>query len=146
MFKKQIIILILFLSVLAMTAPLSVSYAQEDGTPVFRARVIGDTQSGTTTGVEIPRAAGQVKYAFGAGDNSVRAIISRILFIALGLAGIVAILFMVYGGYRYITSGGNEEGAEAGKHILTNSIIGVAVILLAYVILTVVQNAIMGNV
>src|SRR3989344_5963270 len=35
--------------------------------------------------------------------------------ILLGIVGLISILFIVVGGYQYITSGANEELAETGK-------------------------------
>ena len=59
----------------------------------------------------------------------------------LGVAGIVAVLFIIIGGFQYITSAGNEELAEHGKKNITNAIIGLVVIILSYIIVTVVINA-----
>jgi hypothetical protein len=60
----------------------------------------------------------------------------------LSIVGLISILFIIIGGYRYITSGGNEEAAEAGKKALTNAIIGLVIVILSYVIVVVVANAI----
>src|SRR5262245_16061209 len=71
--------------------------------------------------------------------------IIRIINIGLGLAGLVAVLFLIIGGFRYITSAGNEETAENAKKIITNAIIGVVVIILAFVIVRVISNALITN-
>ncbi len=60
---------------------------------------------------------------------------------ALGIAGLLAVAFVIYGGFQYITSGGNEEQAEAGRKTLTNAIIGVVIVVLSYVIVAVISNA-----
>lgn len=59
----------------------------------------------------------------------------------LGIVGIVAVAFLIYGGFLYITSGGNEEQAESGKKVIQNSIIGIIIIILSYAIVTVIINA-----
>lgn len=59
----------------------------------------------------------------------------------LSLTGIVAVAFLVYGGFVYMTSGGNEDNAERGKKTVTNAIIGLVIIILSYSIVTVVINA-----
>ncbi len=51
-----------------------------------------------------------------------------------GIMGLVAILMIVVSGYRYITAGGNEEQTHSAKNGLKYAIIGVAISLLAYVI------------
>jgi hypothetical protein len=63
--------------------------------------------------------------------------IQRIL---LPLSGTVALLFIIIGGYQYITSGINEEMAESGKKTLQNAIIGLIIVILSYLIVTVVIN------
>ena len=54
----------------------------------------------------------------------------------LGIAGGIAVLYLIYGGITYITGG--EKGAEKGKTIIVNAIIGIAVVALA----TVIANAV----
>lgn len=68
-------------------------------------------------------------------------ILVRIINILLGVAGLIAVVFLIVGGFRYITAGGNEETAEAAKKTITNSIIGIVIILLAFVIVRVISNA-----
>lgn len=58
----------------------------------------------------------------------------------LGIAGGIAVLFLIYGGIVYMTGG--EKGAEGGKKIIVNAIIGIAVIALATVIARAVINVV----
>jgi|SRR3989344_2473262 len=74
-------------------------------------------------------------------DSSLSGLIMRIINIALGVAGLVAVLFLIIGGFRYITAAGNEETAEQAKKIIINAIIGVVVIILSFVIVRVISNA-----
>lgn len=60
--------------------------------------------------------------------------------IASILAGITAVVFLIVGGYMYMTSGGAEEQAEQGRKTMTNSIIGLVVIILAYAIVRAVAS------
>lgn len=66
--------------------------------------------------------------------------IGNIIRLLLGIAGAVAVLFIIYGGYLYITSAGNSEQAEKGRTTLTNALIGVVIIILSYVMVTVIVN------
>lgn len=56
------------------------------------------------------------------------------------MAGTFTALFLMIGGFLFITSGGNEEQAEKGKKILTNSVIGLVVIILSYAIVRIVSS------
>lgn len=80
------------------------------------------------------------------GENTFPKLIGFFINGLLGLVGVISILFIIIGGFRYITSGGNEEAAESGKKILTNAIIGLVVVILSYVIVVVVVNALQGQV
>lgn len=51
-----------------------------------------------------------------------------------GIMGLVAILMIIVSGYRYMTAGGNEEQTHSAKNGLKYAVIGVAISLLAYVI------------
>lgn len=78
-------------------------------------------------------------------NTTVSSFILSIINIALAVAGLVAVLFLIIGGFRYITSAGNEETAEQAKKIITNAIIGVVVIILSFVIVRVISNALITN-
>ncbi|MBL8031681.1 MAG: hypothetical protein JNK33_05155 [Candidatus Doudnabacteria bacterium] len=65
-------------------------------------------------------------------SSSVGQLIQRFLDILLTLAGVIAILFIVIGGYQYITSRGAEDQAKAGRKTMTYAIIGLIAVLLAY--------------
>lgn len=62
------------------------------------------------------------------------------------VVGLIAVFFIIWGGFQYITSGANEELAESGKKTLRNGIIGLVVIILSYVIVTVITNALFRGV
>ncbi len=81
----------------------------------------------------------------GASTDRFSSVIAGYLNIFLGIVGLVAVAFLIYGGFRYITSAGNDEAAESGKKIIQNSIIGLVIIILSYVIVTVVVNALYGT-
>ncbi len=76
------------------------------------------------------------------GERGVNDIIITVLNIIIGVAFIIAVLFLVIGGFRYITSSGNEESAEAGRKTIINALIGIVVIILSFVIVRVVSNTI----
>lgn len=67
-----------------------------------------------------------------------------IINLMLMFAGIVAVFFVILGGYQYLTAGGNSEQAEKGRTGVVNAIIGIVIIVLAYVIINVIVNLV-GN-
>ena len=73
-------------------------------------------------------------------ETSLTGFILRVINIALALAGLIAVLFLIIGGFRYITAGGNEEAAGSAKKIILNAVIGIIVIILSFVVVRVVSN------
>ena len=70
--------------------------------------------------------------------------IYKVVNYALGLAGLIAVVFLIYGGYLYIFSGASEELAKKGRATITNALIGIVIIILAYVIVNVVVGTVSG--
>lgn len=68
--------------------------------------------------------------------------IGTIINLALLLAGVVAVVYLIIGGYQYITSGGNAEQAQAGRTTVLNAIIGLVIIFASYVIVNFVLSRI----
>jgi hypothetical protein len=62
----------------------------------------------------------------------------------LGVAGMAAVLFIVIGGFQMILGGASADNVKKGKQTLTWAVIGLAIILLAYTIVAVVQFSV-GN-
>lgn len=58
----------------------------------------------------------------------------------LGLLGFATTLTIIYYGYRYITSAGNEEAITKAKEGLKWAIIGLIVTLLAFTIITIIRQ------
>jgi hypothetical protein len=74
------------------------------------------------------------------GSQTASELIYNAIRIFLTFAGAIAVLFIVIGGFWYITSAGNEEQAEKGKNTLLNAIWGILIIVLSYALVTVVVN------
>ncbi len=67
-------------------------------------------------------------------------LVVQIINYLLLLSGSVTVLFLILGGFWYLTSAGNDEQAEKGKKTLLNSVIGLVVILLSYTIVKIVSS------
>jgi hypothetical protein len=74
------------------------------------------------------------------GETSLTGLIFTIINIALALAGLIAVLFLIIGGFRYITAGGNSDSSESAKKIILNAVIGIIVVILSFVVVRVVAN------
>ena len=80
--------------------------------------------------------------AFGTIGSSLTlgAIVSALLTYIFPLAGILLLLYLIYGGFQFMTSGGDPGKAEVAKRIITYAIIGFVVVFLAFWIVQIVAK------
>ncbi len=78
-------------------------------------------------------------------SSTVTELIINVINIMLLFAGMIAVVFIIVGGYFYITSQGNEEQAEKGKTTMVNAIIGIVVIILSWTLIAVVTRLVGNN-
>ncbi|MBT4121009.1 MAG: hypothetical protein HOA57_01290 [Candidatus Magasanikbacteria bacterium] len=64
--------------------------------------------------------------------TSPQIIIVEVLKIALGVVGSIFLALVVYGGFVYVNSRGDEEQVKKAQKIIVGSIIGLTIILLSY--------------
>lgn len=67
--------------------------------------------------------------------DSVPELIGIIIKAVLGIVGSIALLMFIYGGFMWLTSGGNDKKIEEGRKTLVWSILGLALIFASYAIL-----------
>lgn len=75
-----------------------------------------------------------------AGASTLLGLVLTIIKYLLIFAGVVAVVMLVIGGFIWMTAGGNEEQAEKGRKALTNAVIGLVVVLMAYAIITIITS------
>lgn len=88
---------------------------------------IGEEAGGTPVIVEGPlNKPGQPQF------TNLASVVTNALQYIFPIAGILLLLYLVWGGFSYLTSMGDAKKAEAARGILTNAIIGFAIIFVAY--------------
>jgi Type IV secretion system pilin len=78
---------------------------------------------------------------FDGGAQGVAQLLLNIARIIVYIVGAVAVLFLVYGGVRYMTS----EDPKAARAIITNAIIGLIVAIVAFSIVTIITGLVNGQ-
>jgi hypothetical protein len=68
------------------------------------------------------------------GSGDVRQTAARIINVALGFLGIIAVVIVLLGGFKYMVAGGNEEKTSEARKLIVSGIIGLAIILSAWAI------------
>lgn len=80
----------------------------------------------------------------GLGTKDVREVIFLIINVILGFLSIIAILLILWGGFKWMTAGGNEDQIDEAKKIIIAGIVGMAVIFTAYAIATFVVRSLVN--
>ncbi len=68
----------------------------------------------------------------GLSEFSLGDIVAIIIKAALGLLGIVFLVIIIFAGYRWMTSSGNEEEVKKAQAAIKRAIIGLVIVLMAY--------------
>ncbi|MCA9375837.1 MAG: hypothetical protein KC925_02120 [Candidatus Doudnabacteria bacterium] len=78
---------------------------------------------------------------FGLRDDSPASFLGGTISVILGILGILLVGLLIFGGVMYMTSAGNSSRVEQGKDIITWAIIGIVVVLAAFIIARFVVGA-----
>lgn len=87
---------------------------------------------------------GAIDTPFGGVPRNPQGIASAFVSIAIGIAGGLAFLLMVYGGFRMIFSNGDPKAIQDAREIITSAIIGLIVIVFSVVLLRLIGISILG--
>lgn len=68
------------------------------------------------------------------GEVSIGEIVSGIIKVLLSFLGVIFVVLIIYAGFMWMTSRGNEEAISKAKKIMTAAVIGLAIVLGAYII------------
>lgn len=77
---------------------------------------------------------GQCSTAGTDASTRINSLVHTIVNILSAVVGIVAVIMIIVGGFRYITSGGNDTSVTAAKNTILYAIIGLVVVALAQII------------
>ena len=94
---------------------------------------------GTTTGSNNPQAydtGGCVAVVNGgqSATTGVGALITEVIDTFSWIVGGISVIMVIYGGFRYVTSGGNDSSISGAKNTIVYALIGLVIVALAQVI------------
>ena len=72
-------------------------------------------------------------------------IIGNVIEIALILVGVIAVIYLIMGGIKYITAKGDEEATGTAKATITYAIIGLVIAIAAYLVVQFVWKSFTGQ-
>ncbi len=75
------------------------------------------------------------------GNKDLRQVIGNVINVALSLLGVVAVVIILIGGFKWMTAGGSDDKVGEAKKMIFQGIIGLAIILSAWAIAIFVLNS-----
>ncbi len=73
--------------------------------------------------------------------NDLPALIGNLISVLLSVLGIIFVVLVVYAGFLYLTAAGDDEKVKKAKKLLSQSVIGLVIIIAAYAIASYVIDA-----
>lgn len=103
-------------------------------------QIMGGTNAGAPAG-------GNQSSGFGnpIGADSIEAVLGNIMNYLRGIAGVIAVIFIIIGGIMYMLSGGSKEMTERAKKTLICAIAGLAIVLAAPLFYQEIKAVLSGN-
>lgn len=72
-----------------------------------------------------------------AGGN-LGSVVSIALTYIIPLVGLIMLLFLLYGGFKYLTSGGDQKAVQSAQSTITTAIIGFIIVFASYWIVIII--------
>lgn len=79
--------------------------------------------------------------ALSGGQTGLRGIVLTIINFFLTFLGLLAVIMVIYGGFLYVSSAGNEENVNKAKKILLYAVIGIVVIIVSFALVNTLLGA-----
>lgn len=76
----------------------------------------------------------------GLAEKDPRQMIAQIINIALGFLGLIAVVLILIGGFKWMTAGGNEDQVGEAKKWMYSGVVGLLIILASYALANFVIN------
>ncbi len=78
-------------------------------------------------------------------EGSLKTVIVAGIDWALGFVGLIGIIAIIYAGFLYLTSGGDDAQAQTARKVILYTIIGIIIILMSYTIVSAILGAFSGD-
>ena len=77
--------------------------------------------------------------------TNLKTMIMKVIGIVLGFLGIIAVIIVIIGGFKWMTSGGAEDKTKAARDLIVSGMIGLVIVLIAYTIVHFVSEALLNT-
>lgn len=73
-------------------------------------------------------------------NNSVGFIVTRLIVYLFPVAGLLLLIYLIYGGYRFLFSGGDPKSIQAAKGIITTALVGFIIVFVSFWIVQIIAT------
>ncbi|KKW44754.1 MAG: hypothetical protein UY95_C0019G0010 [Parcubacteria group bacterium GW2011_GWA2_56_7] len=80
----------------------------------------------------------------GLGTADLRTTVAQIIRAILAFLGVVAVVIIIWGGFKWMTSGGADDKGTAARKLIIMGIVGLAIVLSAYAIASFVISSLIS--
>ncbi len=98
-------------------------------------------QGGFQGGVGAARGLGVPTNLAGSDGSLVEKIINLLLY----AVGVISVVMLIFGGFRYVVSGGQKEAVTNAKNTILYAIVGLLIAIFSYAIIQFVVGAVVGG-
>ena len=96
--------------------------------PVLSLSLAGQAKAELDVGLD------EVENEIELGNTDPRTMIASIINVAMGFLGIIAVVIILAGGFKWMTAAGNEDKVSEAKKLLASGVIGLVIVLSAWAI------------
>lgn len=83
------------------------------------------------------------EFALSQGNNDFSAVLARIINVGISFLGVIAVIIILAGGFKWMTAGGNEDKVKEAQTMMKQAVVGLVVIFLAYALANFVIEALL---
>ena len=109
---------------LGLVSPVAKAQAQQSTTPT------NPTQGPVACGIEL-QVGTNCTISSSNGEDKIMGIIREIINVMSLIVGSICVLMIIFGGFRYMISGGESAGVTSAKNTILYAVVGLVVVLLA---------------
>lgn len=74
------------------------------------------------------------------GFNDLGSLIGAILPVVISIAGLALFAYLILGGLKYITSGGDDKAIMEARKIITNAVVGMLIVFVSFWIIRILET------
>jgi len=86
----------------------------------------------------------EVRTGANIGEAGLGTIVGNVVKVVLSILGLVALVMFIIAGFQWMTSGGNDDKIKSAQKLMSNAVIGLVIVLIAYAATHFIVQALVG--